>query len=354
MGSRVLPALGAAVLLAVPAAAQAPPPPTLAAASVRQSGAGVTMRLTFTAPLPAADPDRGQRVCVTFARRRVCLRGEGARLGRLRSGAWTVVGRLQAERRGNAVIVRASAERLGIALGRTVPWTATSAWEGPEQTITGELPTHRLVPFAPKRHLRLLATGDSMIQVVDSFLRDRLPGHRIVSEAHISSGISKAGFFGIDWVRHAGAQARTIHPDATVVFIGPNEGFPIGGVNCCGRAWVRGYAKRVAAMMEAYRRGGRALVYWLTLPTPRGAALARVLRAVNTAIVRAARNARAGVHVIDTRKVFTPHGRFQQTACYRGSCFSARQEDGVHLSVAGARVAADMIARRLRADRAIR
>jgi lysophospholipase L1-like esterase len=54
------------------------------------------------------------------------------------------------------------------------------------------------------------------------------------------------------------------------------------------------------------------------------------------------------------RKVFTPHNRFQQTACYRGRCFSARQPDGVHLSNAGARVAADIIARRLRADRAIR
>jgi lysophospholipase L1-like esterase len=52
--------------------------------------------------------------------------------------------------------------------------------------------------------------------------------------------------------------------------------------------------------------------------------------------------------------VFTPHNRFQQTACYRGHCFSARQPDGVHLSNPGARAAADIIARRLRADRAIR
>jgi hypothetical protein len=284
----------------------------------------------------------------------VCLRGDGARLAQRRAGAWVVIGRLPGRRSGDAVTIRASIEQLRIVVGAAVPWTATSAWDGSEQTITGELLTRRLAPFAPRRHLRLLATGDSMIQVVDSLLRDRLPGHRIISEAHVSSGISKAGFFGIDWVRHADAQARTIHPDATVVFIGPNEGFPIGGVNCCGRAWVRGYAERAEAMMRAYRRGGRSLVYWLTLPTPRGAALARVLRAVNAAILRAARSTGAGVHVIDTRKVFTPHGRFRQTACYRGRCFSARQPDGVHLSIAGSRVAADMIARRLRADRAIR
>ena len=58
--------------------------------------------------------------------------------------------------------------------------------------------------------------------------------------------------------------------------------------------------------------------------------------------------------MIDMRKVFTPHNRFQQRACYRGRCFDARQPDGVHLSMTGSRVAADIIARRLRADRVIR
>jgi hypothetical protein len=155
-------------------------------------------------------------------------------------------------------------------------------------------------------------------------------------------------------VRHAAAQARNDHPDATVVWIGPNEGFPIAGVRCCGPAWIKGYAARARAMMRSYRRGGHAFVYWLTLPISRSRALARVLRAVNTAIVRAARTAGPGAHVIDMRRVFTPHNRFQQTACYRGRCFDARQPDGVHLSTAGARVAADVIARRLRADGAIR
>jgi hypothetical protein len=176
----------------------------------------------------------------------------------------------------------------------------------------------------------------------------------VISEAHVSTGLSKPHSFGIDWVRHAAAQARADHPDATVVWIGPNEGFPIDGATCCGPAWIKGYADRARAMMRSYRRDGRALVYWLTLPIPRSDALARVLRAVNRAIVRAARTAGPGAHVIDMRKVFTPRDRFQQTACYRGRCFDARQPDGVHLSTTGARVAADIIARRLRADGVIR
>ena len=301
-------------------------------------------RLTFSEPLPAvAEP---HRVCVTLRSARVCMHGAGARVALRRQGAWGIVGHARVRRSGDDVVVRAAARKLRVRLGRTVRWTARSAWDAPAQTVRGTLATHRF---------RLLATGDSMIQVVDGMVDDRLgPRRRVISEAHVSTGISKAGVFGINWVKHAAAQARSIHPDATVVWIGPNEGFPIDDVNCCGPAWIRGYAQRARAMMRSYRRGGRALVYWLTLPIPRSGALAHVMRAVNRAILKAARGAGSGVHVIDMRKVFTPHNHFQQTACYRGHCFSARQPDGVHLSIAGSRVAVDIIARRLRADRAIR
>jgi hypothetical protein len=329
-------------VIAATAQAPPPPPPSLTGAIVRQAGEDVVARLTFSAPMPVADANAGQRVCVTFRAGRACLHGEGARVAQRRHGAWVIVGRAPARRAGTDVIVRAAARRLGVRLGRTVRWTASTG----ETAVHGRLRTHRF---------RLLATGDSMIQVVDGMLRSRLgPRRHVTSEAHVSTGISKAGVFGIDWVRHAAAQARSIHPDATVVWIGPNEGFPINGVSCCDTAWVKSYAARARAMMRSYRRGGLALVYWLTLPIPRSGALAHVMRAVNRAIVRAARSAGTGVHVIDMRKVFTPHNRFQQTACYRGRCFSARQPDGVHLSIAGARVAADIIARRMRADGAIR
>jgi hypothetical protein len=289
-----------------------------------------------------------------FAAGRACLHGTGARVARRRHGAWVLIGPARVSRSGDAVTIRAAAARLQVALGTTAPWTATSTIAGSTQTLTGTLHTRRLVPFAPRRHLRLLATGDSMVQVFDSFLADRLPAHRVIGEAHVSTGISKPKAFGIDWVRHAAAQARSIHPDVTVVWIGPNEGFPIAGVQCCGAAWVAGYARRARAMMRSYRRGGRAFVYWLTLPIPRSASLARVERAVNRAILRAAAAAGPGVRVIDMRRVFTPRDRFAQTACYRGRCFSARQPDGVHLSNAGARAAADIVARRLAADRVIR
>ena len=321
----------------IAATAQAPPPPPLTAAVVQQVGEDVVARLSFGAP-----PDPEAAACVTFRARRECLRDRRVRVSQRRRGAWTVVGHAQLRIQGNDVVIRTSAAKLQVRLGAHARWTAKAG----QTAIRGRLRTHRF---------RLLATGDSMIQLTDDMLRDRMgPRRRVINEAHVSTGLSKAGIFGLNWVHHAAAQARSIHPDATVVWIGPNEGFPIDGASCCAAAWVRGYAARARSMMRSYRRGGRAAVYWLTLPIPRSDKLARVMRAVNRAILRAARDAGSGAHVIDMRKVFTPHNRFQQRACYRGRCFDARQPDGVHLSLSGSRVAADIIARRLHADRVIR
>ena len=64
---------------------------------------------------------------------------------------------------------------------------------------------HRvLVVRPPSARLRVLATGDSMIQIIDGDLRQTL-GERgpitVRSDAHISTGISKP--FMLDWVAHA-------------------------------------------------------------------------------------------------------------------------------------------------------
>ncbi len=93
---------------------------------------------------------------------------------------------------------------------------------------------------------RVLATGDSMIQILDGFIKERVrPEHfRLRSDAHIGTGISKP--FQLDWVTHARRLARSYRPTATVVFLGANEGFPLRWEgkrrNCCSRAWRKAYA----------------------------------------------------------------------------------------------------------------
>src|SRR5690349_24066776 len=96
------------------------------------------------------------------------------------------------------------------------------------------------------------------MQVLDAKLADRLPDARVHSDAHVSTGITKPVM--LNWPVHARRLAREGHPDATVVFLGANDGFgfPLGGGRqepCCSDAWVAAYAQRAGTMMAAYARG---------------------------------------------------------------------------------------------------
>lgn len=207
---------------------------------------------------------------------------------------------------------------------------------------------------AAARSGRVLATGDSMIQIVDSFLAQKLrPQHfRVRNDDHVGTGISKP--FLLDWVTHARKLARSYRPTATVVFLGANEGFPLTyagrRVNCCSRAWRMAYSARAQAVMHSFARGGEGRVYWLTLPAARPSHWNRIYGAVNVALTSAARREGDPVRLLDMGRVFTPSGRFQQTIRRGGHRVSVRNPDGIHLNVAGARIAADIVVRRMRRD----
>ncbi len=132
----------------------------------------------------------------------------------------------------------------------------------------------------------------------------RAPGHRdLQSEL-------------VDWGRLSVQQVRERRPDAVVMLLGANEGFPMraaggGTVQCCGPAWAAEYATRARRMMDTYRRRGAARVYWLTLPAPRDGDRADIARTINAAIAVAAQPYRAQVRVLDLVRVFTPGGRFR-------------------------------------------
>ena len=211
----------------------------------------------------------------------------------------------------------------------------------------------RSVRFAyvrPQGTLRLLATGDSMIQIVDTYRKERLAKRRVHvrSDARISTGLSKP--FLLNWPKHAKRQARALRPDVTVVAIGANDGFSFGNVDCCGDAWVGQYAKRVESMMRSYTRGGRGLVYWLTLPAPRPAQWRPIYPAVNRAIKRAAARLGGAVRVLDVARTFTPGFHFRQSMVWHGQRQNVRAPDGVHLSPSGASIEASLIQRALRRD----
>jgi lysophospholipase L1-like esterase len=206
--------------------------------------------------------------------------------------------------------------------------------------------TLRTVRVRPPKHVRLLATGDSMIQIIDSFLEQRLAPRRahVRSDAHISSGLSKPFFF--DWPHHARAQTASYRPDVTIMFIGANDGFPFGDTPCCGRAWRHRYAHIARGMMRTYERTG--VVYWCLLPAPRDGNFRRVFVAVNRALHIAQRHTDA--RLLDLPKTFTPGYRFRQTITWHGRTVSVRQDDGVHLNTTGASIAATLMIRRMARD----
>ena len=229
--------------------------------------------------------------------------------------------------------------------GASAPITADSF--DPAELGTKPVPLPRL--------RTLLATGDSLVQPLDVQLARRLAGDGVqtVRDAHLGTGISKTDI--VDWGLLSTQQTKKRKPDAVVMFMGANEGFPFRdadgkAIQCCGPAWAAVYATRARRMMDTYRRAGAARVYWLTLPMPRDAPRQKIARAVNAAIEVAAQPFRSQVRVLDMAGVFTPGGRYRAAQDVGGRETIVRRPDGIHLNDAGANVAMGIVLQRLRAD----
>jgi hypothetical protein len=196
-------------------------------------------------------------------------------------------------------------------------------------------------PAPPRKPLHtLLVTGDSMSEPLDNDLAEALipKGVHVVQEPHIGTGISTT--FVVNWGTLAAHQVKADHPDAIVVFIGANDGFPMEGpegreVSCCNASWAAIYADRVRQIMNTYRQDGAAHVYWLTLPAPRDPARARIARVVNAAVEVAAQPWASQIQIINTVPIFTPGFVYRDAMNVGGKQTLVREADGVHLNEAG-------------------
>ena len=195
----------------------------------------------------------------------------------------------------------------------------------------------------------VLATGDSTMQGIDSFLGDELGRSMLVrSDVRPGSGISR----GVYWHFRAKSQIKKWRQRVTVMSIGAaSDGLPIPtalGVlrPCCGELWIQEYANRTRAIMKTYLRGGRARVVWLTPPEPRYAPRAAMTHAVNVAVERAAQGL-AGVKIIRIDLMFGG-SPYRDVIRYRGRDTRVREPDGVHLNVAGTAIAAKAVADAIR------
>jgi lysophospholipase L1-like esterase len=226
----------------------------------------------------------------------------------------------------------------------------------PPVTADAFAPSDIGAPNPPRRPLHsLLVTGDSMSEPLDQDLAQRLDprGVHVIQDPHIGTGISNSVL--VDWGTLSTHQVRQYHPQAVVVFIGANDGYAMAGpngkqVNCCSAEWAAIYAGRVRRMMNTYRQAGIARVYWLTLPTPRDSARAKISLVVNAAIEVAAEPWRDQVRIVDTVPVFTPGERYRDSMTVNGVPTIVRQSDGIHLNDAGSTVAANLVLDDIDAD----
>jgi lysophospholipase L1-like esterase len=259
----------------------------------------------------------------------VCLRGR-CRAVEFGDGQAVRRVRLRAGRRGvGRVVLRATSQRESalVGIGRAAPAAAS---DGPT----------------------VLTTGDSLMQSVDSILQDRLAGRAsVVSDVRLGGAISGVPL--AESVAFARRQVRRHRPHATVLSLGSNEFYdmttPDGRrVACCDEPWTAEYARRARAVMRAYAQSATASVVWLAVPAARDERRVPGNIAVNAALQRAA----AGLPTVAVEPldaVFTPGMRYADTLLRDGLTITVRQSDGIHLSIAGARIAADLVLDRLRA-----
>src|ERR1019366_2448880 len=191
-------------------------------------------------------------------------------------------------------------------------------------------------------------------QPLDQFLAQRLAGRvNVIRDPHLGTAISNT--FIIDWAQLAESQVAHDHPQAVVVFIGANEGFPMPGPggaqeSCCSQEWAALYASRARRIIDTYRQQGAARVYWITVPAVRDPARQKIVRAVDAAVEVAAQPWADQVRIIDSIPVFTPGNVYRDAMPISGTETIVRQADGIHLNDAGSSHLASIVISSLQRD----
>jgi lysophospholipase L1-like esterase len=204
-------------------------------------------------------------------------------------------------------------------------------------------------PSDPTSGPTVLVTGDSLMESVEAAMRDALGARAyVVSDVHVASGLTRPSL--LDWPALARQQVADHTPHVTVVFIGANDVYDMttddGEVSCGDAGWVAEYARRAGRMMDTYAQHGSGRVIWVTVPAAKLPWVHECERAVNAGLVRAARG--RVVTLLRADHIFTPGFRYRDTMRDRGRRVRVRQSDGIHLSIAGARIVVRVIVRKLR------
>lgn len=212
---------------------------------------------------------------------------------------------------------------------------------GPGQRIEQSIAVGVKAPDSVAAGPAILTTGDSLMQSVDALLTDRLEQDaNVVSDIKIGSSLLRSTV--VDYPTLARQQVRKYAPAATAIFLGANDFYPtttLDGVEieCCDEPWIAEYERRARELMRIYTQNGTAAVAWLAVPAMRDERRKPAQIAVNIALRRAAAKV-PGTVIVATDELLTPGNVFRPTAEVGGREVPIREDDGIHLTPAGARL----------------
>lgn len=202
------------------------------------------------------------------------------------------------------------------------------------------------IPVTAKKPLRLLVTGDSMIESFGPALVNRIDdGGKVKARIDVKYGTGLVRLEVFDWLAHA-RQLAAAKSDVAIVMMGGND-----GQNMTARGkrldtetteWRSEYTRRAGTVMATLTAGGRR-VFWVGMPIPRSPTMRRRYEALNSAL-RDAAAANPLVTYVDIWADFAHDGRY---ADYLpgpgGGNVRVRSRDGIHLSKQGADRLADKL-----------
>ncbi len=215
------------------------------------------------------------------------------------------------------------------------------------------------VAAAPRRPdaatpLRLLVTGDSLSDSIGPSMVNGSHGTiHADTDTHAGTGLVRPDFF--DWAAQARAQVTKGDPEAIVVAVGGNDAqgitLPDGSTLATGSPqWLAEYRRRAIVVMQIWSSGGSRRVYWMSLPPAREPRLNNYYHQISEAAADAARRV-PGVRFVNVSDRLSNNGSYSSYLTDdRGQTVLARSTDGVHLTLDGAAIVADIFVKEINAD----
>ena len=227
--------------------------------------------------------------------------------------------------------------------GHQTPGASPSATPTPlyPQDVGGVVPVSKPTAASP---LRLLVTGDSLSTYVGYQLANDVTHKvKVTLKSYDGTGLTRPDFF--NWQLAAERLSSQYHPQAVVVVLGGNDGWNMthdGKFLTWGsQGWITEYARRVAVVARTFLDHGAQRVYWAGPPTAASAKWNGIFRDLNEAVATAVR-ATPGARFVNLYDGTAVNGRYTQVMTIDGKRVNTRQSDGIHFSLPGAQLPAEL------------